>query len=84
MACQFSFPVTGDVTSMLARAKSAVEGQGGNFNGDDTSGSFEVSVMGKIEGSYNVSGGQINIDISSKPMFIPCSTIESFLKKQMS
>jgi hypothetical protein len=68
---------------MLQKARSAVEGQGGTFTGDASSGSFQVKVMGTIEGSYTVSGSELLISIDSKPMFIPCSTIEGFLKNQI-
>jgi len=68
---------------MLAKAKKAVESQGGQFTGDTNSGSFNVKVMGTIEGSYTVSGNELLINIENKPMFIPCGTIEGFLKSQL-
>lgn len=84
MACNFSIPVSGPPIDTLKRAASAVRGQGGTFNGDSLSGSFEIGVMGStIRGSYVVSGDQIEITIDSKPFLIPCSTIESFLRNQL-
>jgi len=83
MSCNFSIPVSGSPEAMLAKARKAVEGQGGQFNGDASSGSFSVKVMGAIEGSYTVAGNELLINISSKPMFIPCATIEGFLKSQL-
>ncbi len=68
---------------MLAKARSAVEKNGGTFNGDTTSGSFEVSVMGTIRGNYTVTGSQININVTDKPMLVGCGMIENFLKGQM-
>lgn len=84
MSCKFSIPITGTPEAMLAKAKKAVESQGGEFNGDANSGSFHVKVMGSIEGSYTVSGSELLINIENKPMFIPCGTIEGFLKSQLS
>ena len=83
-ACNFSLPFTGDPASMLSKAKSAVQKQGGNFTGDAGSGNFDLSVFGNtIAGSYTVSGQQLNVTIDSKPFLIPCSTIESFLRSQL-
>lgn len=84
MACSFSIPFTGSPTDVLSRAKSAVQGQGGAFKGDENSGAFQVSVMGSaIKGSYTIVGNDLNINIDSKPFLIPCSTIEGFLRNQI-
>ena len=83
MSCKFSIPVTTSPEAMLEKAKKTVQSQGGEFNGDTNSGSFSVKVMGNIEGSYVVAGNELLITIENKPMFIPCATIESFLKSQI-
>ncbi|MEO6453073.1 MAG: hypothetical protein ABIN97_03320 [Ginsengibacter sp.] len=83
-ACKFIIPFSGEVNSILLKAKNAVESQDGNFNGDESTGNFNVSVLGSIiNGSYSVSGHHLNIVIESKSFFIPCSAIESFLKKKI-
>ncbi|MBD0332528.1 MAG: hypothetical protein ICV66_07720 [Chitinophagaceae bacterium] len=83
-ACNFTIPFTGDSQKVLNQARSAVQSQGGTFNGDANSGNFKVAVFGnKIEGSYTVSGQNLNITIDSKPFFVPCNTIENFLSKQI-
>ena len=84
MACTFSIPFSGSPADVLARAKNAVQSQGGAFRGDANSGAFQVSVLGSaIKGSYTVSGQDLNIVIDSKPFLIPCNTIESFLRNQL-
>ena len=84
MACNFSIPFTGSAEQVLNKARSAVQGQGGLFEGDLSGGNFNVSVMGNtIRGSYSVIGQQMNIIISDKPFFVPCGTIEGFLKNQL-
>jgi hypothetical protein len=84
MACDFSIPFSGKAEAILAKARSAVQSQGGNFDGDTNSGEFNVSVFGnRIVGSYTVSGQTLNINISDKPFMVPCSAIESFLKGQL-
>lgn len=83
-ACNFSIPFSGETEQVLAKAQSAVQSQGGQFNGDSNSGDFNVSVFGNtIAGAYTVTGQNMNIVINSKPFLIPCSTIESFLKNQI-
>lgn len=84
MACDFSIPFSGNADAILAKARSTVQGQGGDFNGDTNSGEFNVSVFGnKIVGQYTVSEQTLNINITDKPFMVPCSAIESFLKGQL-
>jgi hypothetical protein len=83
-ACNFTIPFSGAPQDVLRKAQSAVEQQGGTFNGDPSSGNFQVSVFGNtIRGSYSVQGQALGIVIDSKPFLIPCSTIEGFLKSQI-
>lgn len=84
MACEFSISFTGEPTVVLAKAKKAVESQGGNFNGDTNQGDFLVSVFGnKIIGNYTVTEQTLNVNITDKPFMVPCSAIEGFLKGQI-
>ena len=83
--CNFSIPFSGSSTDVLSRARSTVQGQGGTFNGNENSGAFQISVMGSaIRGTYAVSGQNLQINIETKPFLIPCSTIENFLRGQLS
>lgn len=83
-ACNFTIPFSGAPQDVLRKAQSAVQQQGGTFNGDTNSGDFHVSVFGNtIKGSYTVEGQSLEIVIDSKPFLIPCSTIEGFLKSQI-
>lgn len=81
--CNFSIPFSGSADEVYNKAKAAVEKQGGNFNGDNNGGSFNINVFGNISGSYTVSGNQLDIVIEDKPMMIPCSAIENVLKGQI-
>ncbi|HET7896677.1 MAG TPA: hypothetical protein VFL47_03390 [Flavisolibacter sp.] len=84
MACDFSIPFSGNAEAVLAKARNAVQSQGGSFNGDTNSGDFHVSVFGnKIVGSYTVSEQTLNINITDKPFMVPCSAIENFLAGQL-
>lgn len=83
-ACNFSIPFSASPADVLKRAQAAVHDQGGNFRGDGTSGAFELTVLGSsINGSYQISGQEINITIDNKPFMIPCSTIRSYLTKHL-
>lgn len=82
--CNFSIGFTGAAADMVAKIQQQIQQQGGSFNGNDTAGSFNVKVLGStIAGSYTIAGSQISIAIDSKPFFVSCSQIESFLKSQM-
>ena len=84
MACDFKIPFTGSPDEVLSKARNAVQGQGGNFSGDASTGFFDVTAFGNtIKGSYTVAGSDLNIIIDSKPFFLPCNTIEGFLKNQL-
>ena len=83
-ACEFSVPFSGDAEKILAKARQAVESQGGNFTGDTTTGEFDVSVFGnRVAGSYVVSEQNLQMNIHTKPFMVPCGMIESFLVKQL-
>ncbi len=83
--CNINIPFTDSVSAEIAKAKAAIENQNGTFHGDDNSGEFEVTVLANtIKGSYSVTGKILNIIISNKPFFLPCSTIEGLLLKEIS
>lgn len=83
-ACNFSFPFTGNPDEILNKAKTTVESAGGNFTGDAREGQFHITVMGNtVAGTYLVNGSLLNITIDDKPFFVPCSTIEIFLKNKI-
>lgn len=84
MACNFNLQFSEPPSTAVGKARAAVESQNGIFTGDETSGNFEVTVFGNtIKGDYTVTGQVLNLVITDKPFFLPCSTIESFLLKQI-
>lgn len=83
--CKISIPFSGLASAAILKAKTAIENQNGLFSGDEYSGEFDVSVFGNtIKGNYNVQGQILNLVITHKPFFVPCSTIESILLKEIS
>ncbi len=81
--CNFTISFSGSAENVINKAKLAIQGQGGVFSGDTSSGTFSVQVLGSITGSYTISGGEMNVDIENKPLFISCSQIENILKNQL-
>lgn len=85
MACKFQFPFSVSPEEAVNKAKNAVESQNGNFSGDTTSGEFDVTVFGSfIKGNYTIEGQTLFLEVTDKPMFVPCGMIEGFLKKEIS
>jgi hypothetical protein len=85
MACNFKVPFSGAAADIVTKARTAIGGAGGNFNGDDNTGSFDISTMaGDVRGSYTVSGDALEVTITDKPIFLPCDMIEAQLKQYLS
>ena len=80
--CNFSIPFTQDPAALVNKIRTALEKQGGTLEGDTTSGSFSVKIMSTISGNYTVSGNNLQVTITAKPLFISCGQIESFMKAQ--
>lgn len=84
-ACNFTIPFSGSAEAILEKTKSTIEAQGGTFNGDTNQGNFYLSLFGNtISGNYTVVGQDLSVVVEEKPFLVPCSAIESFLKKQIS
>jgi hypothetical protein len=81
--CQMTFPVSSpDV--FLDKAKTALGRAGGTLTGDTSNGDFYISTpMGKVAGNYSLSGDQVMITITEKPMMVGCGMIESMLRSQL-
>lgn len=82
--CNFNLPFSEPASIAVQKARAAVESQNGIFNGNDKAGDFEVTIFGNtIKGNYTVAGQILNLEITDKPFFVPCATIENFLLKQI-
>jgi hypothetical protein len=83
-ACNFIIPFSGESKEILDKAKATIEKQGGNFTGDELSGNFDITLAGNtVKGSYTVTGNELTIIIDTKPFFVPCDMIESYLKSKL-
>jgi uncharacterized protein (DUF779 family) len=82
--CDFQIPFTDSAESLVDKANKAITGIGGTFTGDTSTGQFSLSTpVGKISGTYTVGDKVLHVAIDDKPFFIPCSQIESQLKKSL-
>ncbi len=82
--CNFSITFTGSATDIVTKTRESITKAGGKFDGDATSGSvFMATPVGDVEGTYNIAGQTLDIEIAKKPMFVPCNLIESELKKRI-
>ena len=80
--CNFSIDFKGSAEDLVAKMKKAIEDAGGIFSGNTQNGSFSVPTpLGKIAGTYTISGQTIHITITDKPFFVSCSTIEDKIKE---
>jgi len=82
--CSFNFNIGSSPAEIISHVKSKIENEGGNFTGDEKEGNFSFPTpVGSIEGNNSVSDNELKIDITKKPMILPCSMIESELKKRL-
>jgi hypothetical protein len=80
MACNFTQTFTGTADAFIAVLKTQVETNGGSFTGDSSSGSFTVPVLGAdVEGTYTISGQDLDVIINKKPFFASCGAIQKFI-----
>jgi len=83
--CNFSIKINGAIHLLISKAKDTIVAAGGNFNGNEEAGGFDINTFaGKIEGAYTILNDEINVNITKKPMFVPCSEIENQLRKYLS
>jgi hypothetical protein len=79
--CNFSIPFGGSAIDISEKARQAITGAGGNFQGNESTGNFDVSTpLGDIRGNYLIQLQVINVTISSKPFLVSCGMIEKQLR----
>ncbi len=82
--CSFKFNIDSSPAEIINKVKLKIENEGGNFTGDENVGNFNLPTpVGAIEGNYSVGDNELKIDITKKPMMLPCSMIESELEKRL-
>lgn len=85
MADKISIPLTKAPEQVVEAIRNRIAEQKGTFSGDTSKGQFSVSipVFGKIAGTYTIPAKTLEITITDKPMLLPVSKIETWLKSQL-
>ena len=82
--CTFKFNIDSNPAGIIDKVKTKIENEGGSFTGDEHKGNFNLPTpVGAIEGNYWVNDNELKIDITKKPMMLPCSMIEAELEKRL-
>ena len=83
MSHAFTVELNNEIPSVLKKVESEITGNGGSFKGNEEKGSFDgKTLLGLIRGEYCcLSGNEIRITITHKPLLVPYSLIESEIKK---
>ena len=79
--CSFTFEFPISAEELLAKVRNAIQGAGGELDGDAQAGFYSVPTpVGVIEGSYAVAEQSIQIDVLDKPVFLSCALIKTTLE----
>ncbi len=78
--CRFQFEFPGSAAVLVETIRSKIADAGGQFEGSPTVGHFSLPTpVGAFNGSYTIDKNTIWIEVTEKPIFVPCSAIESKL-----
>ena len=76
-----NIPFQGSVNEFLEKAKGKIAKMNGTLTGNETAGGFDVnSSLGKVAGTYTVSGQSFTVTITEKPIMLGCGMIEGLLR----
>ncbi len=81
----FSIDFSGSAPELFNKISSLIHQHGGSISGDSSGGTFSVPipVFGTVAGTYSVSGQTCTIHITQRSFFLPCTTIESFIRENI-
>jgi hypothetical protein len=75
--CRFQFEFPGSGTALVERIRAKMTDAGGQFEGSPAAGHFSLPTpVGEFEGSYTIDQNTIQVEVTDKPIFVPCSAIE--------
>jgi len=81
MNCKFRLKPKQDLQETYWLALREIERFGARYNGDATGGSFELEILGmRFKGTIQVESNIIVVNLTDKPLLVPCSLIESSVK----
>ena len=80
--CRFQFEFPGTALALIETLRTKVTAAGGSFDGSDEVGGFSLPTpVGQFGGDYSIQGQTIRLEVTTKPIFVPCSAIESKLEE---
>lgn len=71
------YTAQGDGKALVPKMIDKIRGDGGEISGGADSGDFSVK---GFSGLYTLTDGKLTIEITKKPVFVPDSMIEAWLK----
>lgn len=84
MSNTIKIPYSEDINKLFEKGLFYSKSYDGKFRGDVKNGQFDFkSPVGTFVGTYTVTNKVIEITLTKKPILIPMSIIETFLKKNI-
>ncbi len=78
--CRFQFEFPGSGTALVEKIRAKMTDAGGQFEGSPAAGHFSFPTpVGEFDGSYTIDKNTIWVEVTDKPIFVPCSAIEAKL-----
>lgn len=81
----FKVDFSGSAQDLFNKISGLIHQHDGTISGGPSGGSFSVPipVFGKVSGTFSVSGQTCTIHITQRSFFLPCGTIESFVRSNV-
>lgn len=82
--CNFDLSYSGSPDQLVSKAQQLVTQAGGRFEGSTEGGTYSLKIpVGQIAGEYVIQGSTVSFKVTKKPMLVPCSAIEAYLRNQL-
>lgn len=81
----FDVAFTGSAEDLFDTISTVIQNNGGTISGTPSGGtvSIRLPALGQVAGTFSVSGQTCTIHITKRRFFLPCGTIQSFLRSQV-
>jgi len=78
--CRFEFEFPGTGLALVEKLRAKMGEAGGSFDGSDSGGNFSMPTpIGQFGGDYSIDDHTIRVEVTNKPIFVPCSAIKAKL-----
>jgi hypothetical protein len=83
--CNFSVSYSGQADEAKERIEGEFIERGGHVSfTDNAHGTFDIGIKGaKVAGSVEIQDGQVAIQITDKPYWLPCKAMEAIIERYM-